>query len=303
MDGDPSIRYQTSRDILDSSKEDIRHHQMYIELEGWGKQILDLQDESGVWKNGFILPRYSSTLWVLTLLRRMGLERDNIQAKLGATLLLEKGLQSDGGIGFGVDSVSKVCISGLTLAADSYFRVINKKIDSIFEYLIESQMDDGGWHCNWKNGAKNSSLSTTLIVLDALKEYSRVNKKNISIIQDLQNQASKFMLSIFLMYSENDEIVDEYLDFYHPEHDSYDILSALDYFQSMSFSYDSRFSQAISTLNKKNKEGYWYIDRTIVNEDFITLEKTDQPSRWITLKAIRVLQWWNKVSKYKFTDA
>ena len=72
MSGDPSIRYQTQEDLLGGSKEDIRTNRMYIELEGWGKELLDLQDSDGTWANNFIEPEFTSTLWTLTLLRRLG---------------------------------------------------------------------------------------------------------------------------------------------------------------------------------------------------------------------------------------
>lgn len=302
MEGDPAIRYHTSRDLLDAPKDDIRHHQMYIEIDGWGKDILDQQDDRGTWQNSLWEPKYTSTLWVLTTLRKMGLERDNIQAKLGASLLLEDGMRGDGGINYkNENEPGLVCISSLVLAAASYFRVTSSKRDAIFEFLIESQMDDKGWHCQWHAGAKHSSLQTTLLVLEALREYSRANKNNLSLNKDLQTEASELLLSHNLLYADPIKKITnlEILDFTFPPQEHYDLLTALDYFQSVNHPYDERFTKVIGIVSEKEIDGYWHLERVHQGIQPIKMEDLGKPSRWITLRVLRVMRWWDKVSKYK----
>lgn len=300
MSGDPSIRFQTSKDLLEGKKEDIRLHRMYIELEGWGKQLLDLQDADGTWGKSFVTPEFTSTIWSLTILRRIGLERDNQRAIKSATLLLD-GLQSDGGIKFNIHEHSEVCISALVLAASSYFRNNDKRREAIFEYLIESQMDDKGWNCRWQEDATHSSFHTTLLVLEALREYSRVKKEQLSLINDLMSEGNEFLLihNLFLSHKTGEIVDASMLEMVYPEHWRYDVLSALDYFQSINHPYDARFNSAIDLIKLRENDGYWFLDTVYEGEKYFEFEKTGEASRWITLKVMRVLKWWLKVSKFK----
>ena len=301
MSGDPSIRYQTLQDLLEGSKEDIRLNRMYIEIEGWGKQLLDLQESNGTWANTHVDPEFTSTLWTITILRRLGLERDNQRAIKAAKLLLN-GLQKNGGISYPSEIIhNEVCISALVLAATSYFRMIDKKREAIFEFLIESQMDDFGWNCKWNEEAKNSSFHSTLLVLEALREFSRVKKEHLSLINKLQSEGQEFLLSHNLFLSlKTTEIEDmKFLDLVHPQHWHYDVLSALDYFQSINHPYDVRFNSAIDLIKLREKDGLWYLDKLHTGESWFIMEHPEAPSRWITLKVMRVLKWWLKISKFK----
>jgi hypothetical protein len=300
MSGDPSIRFQTARDLLDGKKDDIRMHRMYIELEGWGKQLLDLQDADGTWGKTFVKPEFTATIWPLTILRRIGLERDNQRARNSAELLLG-GLQSDGGIRFDTHENSEVCISAIVLANASYFRVNDKRRDAIFEYLIESQMNDKGWNCRWKDGATHSSFHTTLLVLEALREFSRVKKEQLSLINDLTAEGNEFLLahSLFLSHNTGEVADNALLEMAYPEHWRYDVLSALDYFQSISHPYDIRFTAAIDLIKLRENDGFWFLDKIYDGDEYFVFENPGEASRWITLKVARVLKWWTKVSKFK----
>jgi hypothetical protein len=300
MSGDPAIRFQTSRDLLDAKKEDVRIHRMYIELEGWGKQLLELQDADGTWNKTFAKPEFTATIWPLTILRRMGLERDNQRARNSAILLLE-GLQSDGGIKFNNYDDSEVCISALVLSAASYFRITDKRRDAIFEYLIESQMDDKGWNCQWKSDATHSSFHTTLLVLEGLREYAVVKKEQLSLINDLMAEGNEFLLnhSLFLSHKTGDVADPALLEMAYPEHWRYDVLSALDYFQSINHPYDIRFNSAIDFVKLRENDGFWFLDLVHLGDNLIDFETPGEPSRWMTLKVMRVLKWWGKVSKFK----
>ena len=265
MQGDPSIRYLTSRDILDDKKDDIHSHRMFVDVEGWGKAFLDKQGEDGKWDGKFVTPEYTSTVWVLTELRRLGLPRDNYNAKKAADLLLDAGLQKDGGINFSEsdETESEVCHSALVLSALSYFRVVNPRREAIFEYLIESQLDDGGWNCNWKSNPESSSFDTTITVLEALREYSKVTKGDSTYINMLQAQAQEFLLKhhLYLKTDESEDPVDEkFLNLTYPTYSKYDILTALDYFQSINHPYDQRFEKAILSLKRRRERGMWKME-------------------------------------------
>ncbi|MFQ6605418.1 MAG: hypothetical protein ACE5D8_07670 [Fidelibacterota bacterium] len=72
LEGDPSIRYQTLKDLLKASVEDISKERQRILREGWGKQFMDLQEENGTWSNALYSPKWTSTFYTLLLLKRFG---------------------------------------------------------------------------------------------------------------------------------------------------------------------------------------------------------------------------------------
>jgi hypothetical protein len=77
----------------------------------------------------------------------------------------------------------------------------------------------------------------------------------------------------------------------YPSRWRYDILRALDYFHSCAIEYDQRMSDAIEVLLKKRrKNGLWPVQARHIGKTHFEMEKTGEPSRWNTLRALRVLK-------------
>ncbi len=304
LEGDPAIRWQALKGLFNSSKEDIHKARVLIELEGWGKQLLDHQDKEGTWGGGLYDPQWTSTYWTITLLRRFGIIPGNEKLQNACLLLLNGGIRRDGGVNFFKSiEASEACYSGFMLANLSYFKIKDPRRESIFEYLIETQMSDGGWNCELPKGATHSSFHTTLIILEALKEYAAVDRKNISWIRNMQNQAHEFLLEhhLFLSHRSGKIVDSNMLKFSFPPRWHYNVLSALDYFQSIQHPYDDRFTDAIELLQDGEKEGKWNLGLKHKGQVWFEMEPPREQSRWITLKALRVLKWWEKVSKFKIS--
>ena len=69
----------------------------------------------------------------------------------------------------------------------------------------------------------------------------------------------------------------------------YDILRCLDYFQKSNLEYDDRMYDAINIIiNSKNKNGQWKA-YSQPGKVFILIDKNGSPSKWNTLRALRVL--------------
>ncbi|MBN2521111.1 MAG: hypothetical protein JXB17_11430, partial [Bacteroidales bacterium] len=163
FNGDPSIRYHVKRDILNATEGEIKTEQNKISLEGWGNKLLAKQDTEGTWAKGLYSPKWISTTYTLLILRRLGLNQDNVHARKGAEILLDKGYYRDGGINyFGSLKHSETCVTGMILSILSYFRIDDKRLDDLARFLFEQQMHDGGWNCESFKGAKHSSFHTTL---------------------------------------------------------------------------------------------------------------------------------------------
>ena len=298
LEGDPSIRYQTKRDLLISSSNEIEKEQMKISKEGWGYLFLLKQDKAGTWGGNLYSPKWISTTYTLQLLRRVGLQPDNSKAKAGAKILLDKGYyDKDGGINyFRSLNHSETCVTGIILAITCYFNIIDDRIDDLANFLLKQQMPDGGWNCQSFNGATHSSFHTTLLALEGLWEYKKKTPCQNNIFEESKNKAIELLLQHKLYKSDKTGkiIKPQFTRFSFPPRWYYDVMKALDFMQKINAPKDKRFNDAINLLIKKQtKEGLWKLQAKHQGKVFFEMEKVGEPSRWNTLRALRILKWWN----------
>jgi len=195
--------------------------------------------------------------------------------------------------------VSETCITGLVLGILSYFQIKDERLGQIISYIINNQMKDGGWNCRYIRGATHGSFHTTLMVLEALHEYKQSFSSNEFEIYVMQEKAHEFLLNHRLYKSHRTgNIVDSNMTLLtFPPRWKYKVLSALDYFQAVNHPYDERFSDAIEIILKKEKNGKWPLQQAISGKIWFKMEESRQPSRWNTLKSLRVLNWWKRQLK------
>ncbi len=72
--GDPAIRWQTMRDLLDSPPAEVENERARVAVAGWGRRLLERQDPEGTWAQGLYSPKWTSTTYTLLLLMRCGLQ-------------------------------------------------------------------------------------------------------------------------------------------------------------------------------------------------------------------------------------
>ena len=92
------------------------------------------------------------------------------------------------------------------------------------------------------------------------------------------------------------EIVDPaYLEFAFPYYWHYDVLRALDYFRRSGATPDTRMTEAVELVrSKRQPDGRWLLDRIHPGRVHFPIEaEVGGPSRWNTLRALRVLDWWD----------
>src|SRR5438876_907286 len=98
LEGDPAIRWQVMRDLLGAPHRTVEREQKAVARDGWGAKLLALQGPEGMWADGFYTPKWTSTTYTMLLLRDFGLPANNGQARKACKLLLDAGLQRDGGV-------------------------------------------------------------------------------------------------------------------------------------------------------------------------------------------------------------
>jgi len=299
MKGDPSVRFQTMRDLMTIPEEQYVQEQMEIEKKGWGKRFLGLQDVSGMWGGGLYSPKWISTHYTLLTLKQLGLHPGNAQAKKACKLLLDEGIYEDGGINFFSSmNHSETCVTGMVLSMACYFNIADPRILSMVDYLVQQQMPDGGWNCESYDGARHSSFHTTISVLEGLMEFDNLNGTSKETLASVTSRAHEFLLRHHLFRSDrtNSIVNIQMTRCSFPTRWRYDFMRALDYFQSLDFPHDPRFCDAIQLLKKKERHDRWPLQQHYSGRIFFEMEKVGRPSRVNTLRAHRILKWWNKKS-------
>ena len=292
LEGDVSIQYQVYRDLIGQIKPEL---QKRILKEGWGYQFLSKRNEGGHWGRGFYQPKWTSSHYSLLDLKNLAPPRDNKEAKQTIQKILGENLGSDGGVNPSrTIKSSDVCINGMFLNYATYFNTREDQLESIIDFLLSVQMGDGGFNCQSnRGGAVHSSLHSTISVLEGLHEYIECGYEyRAKEVHEVEPMGREFILQHRLYRSDHTgEIIDKrMLMLSYPSRWRYDILRALDYFQSCDVEHDPRMSDAIEVLLKKRrKDGLWPIQARHSGETHFEMEKTGGPSRWNTLRALRVL--------------
>ena len=300
LDGDPAIRWQTLRDLAGASKRTVERERSKVAREGWGARLLAKQDRAGTWAGGLsgdgglYRPKWTSTTYTMLFLRDFGLAGTNRQARRACGLLLQGGLQRDGGINYGCHGRS---ITGMVLSILAHFAYEDDRLEQLVGYVLAEQMPDGGWNCQRDQGARHSSVHTTISVLEGLRLYERFARQNTDAVQVAQRRGREFLLAHRLFRSDRTgEIIKaEFLRFSFPPRWHYDILRALDYFQAANAPRDARLTEAIEVVRSQQRDdGRWSLHNSHKGKTYFKLESVGQPSRWNTLRALRVLRWWTE---------
>ena len=299
LEGDPSIRWQAQRDLLKLSPTKYEAERKKITKEGWGARLLALQDSDGRWGGGMYGPKFISTTYTMLTLRLFGLPPNNPQAKRACKLFLDEGFFTDGGINFFSYAwkYSETCVTSMILTLLAYFRYPDERIHSIASFVVGQQMSDGGWNCELPKGATHSSFHTTISALEGLYEYECLFPEKQKRISQVRARGHEFLLAHRLYKSHRTgKIFDAKMTTMpFPPRWKYDFIRALDYFQACNAPRDERMSDAIELLlTKQQKDGTWPMNSGMSGLKYFDLEKAGQPSRWNTLRALRILNWWNK---------
>jgi hypothetical protein len=310
LDSDPSIRWQVMRDLLGAPEPEWTAERAKVETEGWGARLLSYEDEDGQWAGGAFLPRdfearewqeigqpWTATTYSLSQLREFGLDpgSDLIQRAVG--LIGANSRWDHAGQPFWEGEVEE-CINGRTVADGAYFGV---DISPIVRRLVGERLDDGGWNCERANGSVRSSFATTINVLEGLLEYERATGGTPESRQ-ARRSGEEFLLerSLFRRLSTGEPADEQFLRFLHPNRWRYDILRALDYLRSAATltgaGPDPRLGEAVDHVRSRRLEdGTWPLDLSPPGRVWFDVDDgAGRPSRWVTLRAMRVLSWWQR---------
>ncbi len=293
LEGDVSIQYQTHRDLLDHNRPDLQRR---IAGEGWGARFLSCRNADGSWGRGFYQPKWTSTHYTLLDLKTLAVSPGHplIRETVGRIACEQKG--PDGGINPSrTIKQSDVCINGMFLNYACYFGESPESLESVVDFVLDQQMEDGGFNCRKnRSGARHSSLHSTLSVLEGILEYLRNGYDYRT--EDLEKAASEsgeFILQHRLFKSDHTgkTIHQELLRLSFPPRWKYNILRALDYFRKAKVPLDERMRDALDVLLAKQRPGGRLpLQAAHPGEIHFPMEEPRKPSRWNTLLALRVFR-------------
>jgi hypothetical protein len=300
LDSDPALRWQVLRDLTDAGADDIAAERARVVGEGWGARLLAARDPDGQWAGGACFPAdfrgdfsagqpWTSTFPTLTLLRDFGIDPRAPQVRAAIELVRTNCRWEHDGQPFFEGEVEP-CINGRLVALGAYFGV---DVDGVVTRLLGEQLDDGGWNCDAENGSVRSSFNTTLCVIEGLLEYERATGA-VSGVREARQRGEEYLLErrLHRRLSTGAEVDPEFFRFAFPTWWHYDVLWALDYFRTAAAAPDPRLGEAIELVKSKQQpDGRWLLEQTHPGAVHFVMEETGAPSRWITLRALRVLRW------------
>ena len=298
LDSDPAIRWQVLRDLTDEPAEAVAAERARIATEGWGGRLLALQAPDGRWGQRPWSHDWTDTFHVLELLRRFGLDPSSEEARRAIGLVREHVVWRGGAP---VDTPwddnrffegeVEPCINGNVVATGSYFGV---DMRPLVDRLLGEQLPDGGWNCEVENGAVVSSMETTISVVEGLLQFERA-AGGAPEVAEARRRGEAYLLErrLFRRKSTGEVIDPTWLRFSFPHWYYYDVLRALDHLRDGGGEPDERIAEALDIVEgNRGPDGNWPLQNVREGESHFEMERGEgTPSRWNTLRALRVLRW------------
>jgi hypothetical protein len=298
LDSDPAIRWQVLRDLLVAPAVEVAAERAKVATEGWGVQLLTGQDADGYWGTGTSNPEWIS-LRTLLLLRDMGLDPTSAAARHAVARVRDnvkwQGVLPQDAAWHGKPLFAgevEPCINGRVVAVGAYF---GEDVQGIVDRLLGEQMPDGGWNCEQERGSTRGSFHTTICVLEGLLEHERATGGSPTVTA-ARERGQEYLLERRMLRrrSTGEEIDPAWTHFSFPTGYHYDVLRGLEYARSAGMQPDARLAEAIELVaSKRDADGRWPLEN--VHPDELDAEPgvaEGQPSRWNTLHALRVLDWY-----------
>jgi hypothetical protein len=307
QDEQPSVRYYTLLDLLGRTRKDpeVRRARAEIPKKGWARDLLALQKPGGYWEareprtlrewfNFLYFPKFRSTFWRALVLSDLGLDATHPPVKKAAEVILEYKLRFSSPLNFFYEEAS---ISGNTARMMTRFGYAeDRRVRKLYDWLLEDQREDGGWSGD-QNTPGTLEAWEPLAALAALPKSKRSPRAQRAV-----SKGAEFYLARRLFHEGKRH--DPWFRFHYPVHYYYDVLVGLDLLTSLGYAGDRRLRPALRLLRaKRRRDGRWNLDR--VHPDIepgpdraafvktvrpFTLERAGQPSKWVTLTALRVLK-------------
>jgi len=307
LDSDPSVRWQVLQDLTDAPAKEVAAARARVATEGAGARLLALQAPDGRWGGAAWNRGWDSTMHVLSLLREMGLDPTSAEAQRAIGLVRDHvtwqgcGPRECATNPFFTGEVEP-CINGQVAASAAYF---GQDTRGLVERLLGEQLPDGGWNCEAPHASTRSSFNSTICVLEALLEHERAAGSSTETTQ-ARFRGQEYLLErrLFRRRSTGEIVDDAWTRFAFPTWWHYDVLRGLEYLRRAGVTPDERVGEAIELVASKRESGGWALEtRHPGRMQVETDEGVGRPSRWNSLRALRVLRWYEQAGSAGRSDS
>jgi hypothetical protein len=290
LEGDPAVRWQALRDLTEAAPDVLAAERAAIAREGLGARILAAQGADGAWHQDGE-PDWVPTLFSLVMLKATGVDPSD-PAAIAAMERLAVGYRWAEELGakpfFGGEV--EPCINGHALGVSAYF---GRADDALVHRLLDDQRADGGWNCDASSAV--SSYHSTICVIEGLLAYERaVGGAPEVAAARARGEAYLLARGLFRRRSTGEPASPAFLELAFPTRYHHDVLRGLDHLRAAGAAPDPRVADAIGVVaGRRQPDGRWRLD--VRRDDGLTVpfgEEVGAPSRWNTLRALRVLRWY-----------
>lgn len=309
LDSDPALRWQVLRDLTDASPVEVAAERSRVAVEGIGARLLSMQDADGRWDGGTYRPgwvdesrpmydAWTATHFSMQSLREYGVDPAEASVANAVSAVRDVRWEWDGGLLY-FQGETEACVNGVVLENAVYFGQDGSRVLGV---LLEDQLPDGGWNCY--RDAEVSSFHSTICPLEGLLAWERAaapGDPRAAEVRQARERGEEYLLERRLLWRRSTgELIDpRFAMLSWPTRWYYDVLRALDYFRSARPDGDPRLVDAVELLRAKaDDDGRWNLENEHGGPTPFPLvgEYEGHPSRWVTLKALRVLRWADAVS-------
>lgn len=296
LEGDPAVRWQTMEALTGADPREVAAERRRVEVEGWGARLLALQDADGRWAGALYSPKWTSTTYTLLLLQRLGLPAGDAQALRGCRAVWEGARELGGGLTLAASSrQAETCITGMLVLLASSFGHADPRLPAVVEWLLGQQLADGGWNCeSLRSGSQHGSFHTTITVLEALTAH-RAEGGAVPIDAAAAAGREFFLRHALYRSHRSGAVVDRaFTRFPFPPQWHFDVVRGLEHFREAQAHRDPRLADAVELVRAgAGADGRWPKQPVHPGRYWFSLEGRGR-SRWATLRALRVLRWWDE---------
>ena len=284
LEGDPSIRWRVHQDLLGSPAATVAAERARVATVGWGAKLISLQDPDGRWGGGDYSPKWTSTTYTLLHLVWLGLLPRNPAALAGCERLWEWQSRWRG---------PETCIVSILVRLTAAHGYDAERLDEVVDYLLGQQLNDGGWNCASRGDpGKHSSFHTSILALEALEAYQRAGGR--AATEEAQARGREFFLrhQLYKSHRTSQVAIRGSIRFPQLPQWHFDVLRGLEHFADVGADQDERLSDAVAVVRRARRaDGRWSTYSGYSGRTWFRMEEPG-PSRWNTVRVLRVLDWW-----------
>lgn len=301
LDSDPALRWQVLRDLTDATPDQVAAERSRVVTEGWGARLLAEQADDGRWDGGTYRPgwvdesrpffdAWTATHFALQQLVDLGPDPAAPRVVRAVDRVREHVRWEHDGEPF-FDGEVEPCINGVALTVAA---CLGQDGSRIADTLVRGSLADGGWNCWAEHGATVSSFHSTVCAVEGLLAWQQAGG---AVATDALAAGQEYLLERGLFRRRSDGSVPDprITMLSYPVRWFHDVLRGLEHFRSAGRR-DPRLAGAVELLRSKaDADGRWVLENVHEGPTLFGLGQGEgRPDRWVTLRAMRVLRWWDE---------